>query len=120
MTLMQVAIALSGAGVLVTGFLAVLFLRDPARGLKQTTHRAEKLPQVMTDRYIAFTMLAVGATFYGDMAVIAVLFTSFAFMGFADAYIYAKSGHPFKKHIGAGIAASLVVIVALAALGQSA
>jgi hypothetical protein len=119
MTLTQLAIALSGAGVLVTGALAVIFLRDPVAGLAHTTHRAEKLPQVMTDRYIAMTMLAVGATLYGDMAVIAVLFASFAFMAFADAWIYIRSGHPYKKHVGAGIAASLVVIVAFMALRQA-
>ncbi len=120
MTLTQFAIILSGLGVLVTALLSLIFLRDPQAGLVQTTHRAEKLPQVMTDRYIAMTILAVGATLYKDMAVIAVLFASFAFMAFADAWIYARSGHTCKKHLGAGFAASLVVIVALAALGQAA
>ncbi|VAW03311.1 hypothetical protein MNBD_ALPHA07-804 [hydrothermal vent metagenome] len=120
MTLMQFAIILSGLGVVMTALLSVIFLRDPKAGLVQTTHRLEKLPQVMTDRYIAMTVLAAGATLYRDMAVIAVLFASFAFMAFADAWIYARSGHPFSKHIGAGIAASLVVIVALMALRATA
>ncbi len=116
MELGQVAIWLSGAGVLVTGVLAVLFLRDPVRGMAATTHRAEKLPEVMTDRYIAFTILALGATLYGDLNVIAVLFAAFAFMGFADAWIYARGGYPYAKHVGAGVAASVVVVVALLAL----
>jgi len=120
MTLAQLAIVLSGAGVLVTGLLAVIFWRDPVKGLEQTAHRADKLPQVMTDRYIAMLMLAIGATLYRDMLVIAMLFASFAYMGFADAWIYARSGNPYKKHVGAGIAASFVMIVALAAKGQGA
>lgn len=116
MTLAQAAIWLSGGGVLVTGVLALMFLRDPVSGMAATTHRAEKLPEVMTDRYIAFTILAVGATLYGDLKVIAVLFLSFSFMGFADAYIYARGGFPFAKHVGAGVAALLVAAVALVAL----
>ena len=116
MTLAQLAIILSAAGVLMTGFLAVIFLRDPIAGLAQTTHRAEKLPDVMTDRYVAFAFLALGATIYGDFKVIAWLFAAFSFMGFADAWIYARGGFPIVKHVGAGVAALIVVIVALMAL----
>ena len=97
MTLAGLAIALSGVGILVTGALAFAFLRDPVAGLEQTTHRAEKLPEVMTDRYIAFTILALGATVYGDLKVIALLFASFAFMGFADAWIYARGSFPLPS-----------------------
>ena len=120
MTLAGAAIALSGVGILVTGALALMFLRDPVAGMAQTTHRIDKLPEVMADRYIAFAMLALGATLYGDLKVIAVLFTSFAFMGFADAWIYARGGFPIAKHLGAGIAAAIVVVVALMALRQGA
>lgn len=120
MTLAAVAIALSGVGIVVTGALAFLFLRDPVAGMAQTTHRLEKLPEVMADRYIALAMLALGATLYGDLKVIAALFTSFAFMGFADAWIYARGGFPIAKHVGAGIAALIVVVVALLALRQGA
>ena len=116
MSLATLAIALSGAGILVTGLLAVVFLRDPVAGMAQTTHQHDKLPQVMTDRYIAFTGLALFATLYGDLKVIAALFAAFAFMGFADAYIYHRGGYPTAKHMVAGCAASLVTIVALWAL----
>ena len=115
MFLDQAAIVLSGMGVLVTGVLALLFLRDPVGGMAATTHRPEKLPEVMTDRYVAFTILAIGATLYGDLNVIAVLFAAFAFMGFADAWIYARGGFPYGKHFAAGVAASIVAIVALLA-----
>lgn len=118
MSLVQVAIGLSALGVLVTGALAVMFVRDPVAGLAQTTHRHELLPRVMADRYIAFAALAFGATVYGDLKVIAALFGAFSFMGFADAYIYARGGHPIAKHVGAGVAAAIVVIVACLALGR--
>ena len=116
MTLAQAAIWLSGGGVLVTGVLALMFLRDPVSGMAATTHRAEKLPEVMTDRYIAFLIPAIGATVYGDLKVIAVLFFAFSFMGYADAYIYARGGYPYAKHVGAGTAALLVAAVAVLAL----
>lgn len=118
MSLAQVAISLSGIGVLVTGALALLFLRDPVRGMAQTTHRPEKLPEVMADRYIAFAFLAAGATVYGDMSVIAWLFSAFAFMGFADAWIYARGGHGSARHLAAGAAAALVALTALLAMAK--
>ena len=116
MTLAQVTIALSCLGVLMTGALAIAFLRDPVAGMSAATHRPEKLPQVMADRYIGFALLALGATLYGDLAVIAGLFAVFAFMGLADAWIYARDGFPFSKHLGAGLAALAVVAAALAAI----
>ena len=105
----------SGAGVAVTGTLAALFIRNPAQGMAQTTHHAEQLPLVLTGRYVALTLLALGATIYGNMAVIAFLFAVFAFLGFADAFIYARAGRPMAKHLTAGITAALVAAVALAA-----
>lgn len=116
MTLATLAIILSGAGILVTGLLAVVFLRDPVTGMAQVTHRAEQLPEVMTDRYIAFTGLTIFATLYGDMKVIAAWFAALGFMAFADAFIYQRAGFPIAKHMAAGVAAALVMIVALLAL----
>ncbi|MDQ7070940.1 MAG: hypothetical protein Q9M48_09435 [Rhodobacterales bacterium] len=115
MTFASTTLYLSGIGVAVTGYLAVIFLRDPQNGLQQTTHHAENLPSVMTDRYLAMTALAAGATFYGDFKVIAFLFATFAFMGFADAFIYARAGKSISKHMIAGGAAMIVVIVAILA-----
>lgn len=117
--LAPLAIALSAGGILITGMLAAIFLRDPAKGLAQTTHRLADLPKVMADRYVAFTALAVGATLYRDLKVIAFLFAVFAFMAFADAWIYARQGQPTLKHLTAGFAAALVCAVALAALFQT-
>ena len=120
MTLTSLAIALSGAGVLVTGALAALFLRDPVAGMAQTTHRLEKLPEVMADRYVGMVVLALAATLYGDLKVIAVLFAVFAYTGFHDAWIYARGGFPIAKHVSAGVAGLIVAIVAMKAMGQGA
>ncbi|MDO6480232.1 hypothetical protein Q8W37_17010 [Shimia thalassica] len=96
-----------------TGFLAISFWRNPEAGMAAATHRPEKLPLVMIDRYIAFTFLAVAAALYGDPLVITVLFVAFAFMGLADGVIYARAGHPHIKHTAAGLASLCVAGVAL-------
>ncbi len=116
MTLATLAILLSAVGILITGALAAVFLRSTESGMQQVTHRLEQLPEVMTGRYIAFTGMTLFATLYGDLMVIAAWFVALGFMAFADAFIYYRSGHPTAKHMAAGIAALLVVIVALLAL----
>ena len=113
------ALAGSALGVAVTAILALVFIRDPIKGMEQTTHHPDQLPQVMTGRYIALTALALGATLYGDMTVIAFLFAIFAFLGFADATIYRRAGRPFLKHLIAGATALAVMAVAIAALYQT-
>ncbi len=110
------ALAGSAMGILVTGMLAVMFLRDPVKGMDWTTHRAGDLPKVMANRYTAFTMLACGATAYRDLTVIAFLFAVFAFMSLADTWIYGQQGLPYAKHLMAGVAAAVVSVVAIAAL----
>ena len=113
------ALAGSALGVAVTATLAGVFMRDPIKGMMQTTHHPDQLPQVMTGRYIALTALALGATIYGNMAVIAFLFAVFAFLGFADATIYARAGRPALKHVLAGCTALAVTAVAVAAIYQT-
>ena len=118
-TLSTLALAGSALGVLVTGTLATMFLIDPVRGMAQTTHHAEQLPQVMTGRYVALAALALGATIYGHMPVIAFLFGVFAFLGFADASIYSRAGRPALKHVIAGCTALAVMSLAVAAIYQT-
>lgn len=115
MTLLTLTVLLALGGAVVTGILAFAFWRDPEAGMAAATHRPEKLPLVMIDRYVAFTFLALAAAWHGDAGVIAVLFVAFAFMGLADAVIYARSGHPFIKHAAAGVAALIVATVAMLA-----
>lgn len=112
MTLATLTVLLCLGGAVVTGFLAVIFWRNPEAGMAAATHRLEKLPFVMTDRYVAFAFLALAAAWHGDPGVIAGLFVAFAFMGLADGVIYARAGFPHIKHTAAGVAAALVAAVA--------
>lgn len=104
--------------VLVLGGLTVLFWRDPIDGMRQTTHRLECLPQVMTDRYAALAVLALALTLRGDLVLLAVFFGVCSFMGFADGRIYAQSGFPHTKHTLAGALSALGVAVTLAAIAM--
>ncbi len=112
MDLATFTLILSGLGAVLTGFFGFAFLLNPEKGMAIVTHRAEQLPNVMTDRYFALSALAVGATLYGDLTVISFLFAVFAFLGFADAFIYLKRGFPYVTHLAAGIAATLVALIA--------
>lgn len=112
MSLASLAILLSAGGILVTGYLATIFIASPVAGMAKVHHRAEQLPQVMTDRYIAFALLALGATLYGDLKVIAYLFAVFSYVALHDAAIYARAQKPLRPHLIAGVAAALVAAVA--------
>jgi hypothetical protein len=118
-SLSTLALAGSALGVAVTATLAAVFIHDPIKGMAQTTHHPDQLPQVMTGRYVALTLLALGATIYGNMHVIAFLFAVFAFLGFADATIYARAGRPVLKHLVAGFTALAVTAIAVAAIYQT-
>lgn len=107
---------LAWIGVAITGGIALICLPNPARGLVLLTHRMELLPQVMLDRYIAFFGFSLFVAFYGDLTVLAAWAAVLAFMAFADTVIYARIGHPFGKHLSAGIGALVVLSVALIAL----
>ena len=110
-----------GVTVLILALLAWAFWTDPDKGLEQTTHRLEKLPLVMADRYTAFAVLALVFTIYGDLNVLIIFFAVCAFMGFADGRIYARAGYPHWKHTLSGILSTVAFCIAvLARLGQGA
>jgi len=104
-----------GVTVLILALLAWAFWTDPDKGLEQTTHRLEKLPLVMADRYTAFAVLALVFTIYGDLNVLIALFAVCAFMGFADGLIYARAGHPHIKHTTSGVLSTVALAIATAA-----
>lgn len=56
-------LVLLGVGAVLTGLLAYAFWRDPVKGMADATHRPEKLPLVMVDRYIAVTIFQIGLFF---------------------------------------------------------
>lgn len=115
MTLPPVVIGLSAAGAVSTGVLAVGFAVAPRWTMARVSHQLENLPAVMADRYLGFTLLALGAAWYGNMAVIAFLFAVFAVMSLADALIYRRAGKPIASHMTAGVAATTVAGLALLA-----
>ena len=80
------------------------------------THHMEQLPQVMLDRYIAFFGFSLFVALYGDLTVLAAWAAVLAFMACADTVIYARIGKPFARHLSAGIAALVVLAVALIAM----
>jgi hypothetical protein len=102
-------------GVVLVGYMAFLFWTDPARGLRETTHRMEKLPLVLADRYTAFAVLGGGMIFFGDYPIITVYFLAGAIMGLSDGAIYARAGHPHIKHTVSGVLSVLAMIAAAAA-----
>ena len=101
---------------LILSGLAFAFWSNPARGLVQTTHRVELLPQVMADRYTAFAVLALAILAFGDLRLTASFFAVCAFMGFADGLIYARAGHPHMKHTVSGVLSVIALCVTLTAL----
>ncbi|WP_071688466.1 hypothetical protein [Nioella sediminis] len=115
MTLSLLTTICGGVTVLILALLAWAFWTDPDKGLEQTTHRLEKLPTVMADRYTAFAVLALVFTIYGDLNVLIALFAVCAFMGFADGLIYARAGHPHMKHTISGVLSSVALAIATAA-----
>jgi hypothetical protein len=115
MTLTLLTTICGGVTVLILALLAWAFWTDPDKGLEQTTHRLEKLPTVMADRYTAFAVLALVFTIYGDLNVLIALFAVCAFMGFADGLIYARAGHPHMKHTISGVLSSVALAIATAA-----
>lgn len=116
MMVATLAVIFAASGAVFTGALGLLFLRDPVRGFAITTHRLEQLPQVMSDRYFALALLALGSAVYGDFKVIAYLFGVYAFVSFADAWIYARVNRPYVKHVAAGVLSIIVMVTALVAL----
>ena len=110
------ATIMAWVGVVVTGGIAGLCLRDPVAALAFLTHRAEQLPQVMLDRYLAFFGFSVFATLYGDLKVLMAWTLVLAFMALADAFIYARLGKPYMKHFSSGVLALIAFAVFFAAL----
>ena len=104
-----------GITFLILAALAFAFWTNPDRGLAQTTHRLEKLPLVMADRYTALAVLALVFTLYGDLNVLIAFFAICAFMGFADGLIYARAGHSHIKHTMSGVLSTVALGIAVAA-----
>lgn len=109
------ALALSGVAALAIFGIVLRFRSDPEKALHTVEHVGAALHWVMAGRYLAFALLALAATLYGDFLVICGLFAVFAFLGFYDAVLYSRLGAPISKHLLAALGATIVAIVAFAA-----
>lgn len=110
------ALSLSGAATLVIVGIALRFRSgDPEKALHAVEHVGAALQWVMAGRYLAFAILAIAATSYGDFFVISGLFAVFAFLGFYDTILYARIGAPATKHLWVGLGSLLVAGVAFLA-----
>ncbi len=105
------------------GFLAVatvLLAMQKQTGLKMIQHKPEMLPQAMLVRYAGATLLAVVAAFFGAPKVLFGLLLMISLVGFGDAYIYRRAGHPHWMHLGIGGAALIGAIFSLFSIGGAA
>lgn len=113
MDLPIILLILLGVGAVLTALLALAFYRDPVKGMEGSTHRPEKLPLVMIDRYLAVTVIQIGLFFFGSLEMVAVFCVAGMIMGLGDGLIYARAGHPHVKHTSSGVLAFVALIVTL-------
>ncbi len=106
-----VLLAVAMTGIVI--WLAILFLWAPGRGLRFATHEVENLPEVMANRYVAMALIMAGALYNGDPGLIAFVFAATGLSAAHDAWIYARHGKSFLKHL---FSATLSAVIALAAL----
>ena len=105
--------------VMITGYYAAIFVRNPELALARATHKVELLPQVMTGRYIVVFLFTLGALLFDDLRVSAYLFAVCAFIGFYDGWLYARRGLPHFKHTITGLLAFGALCITLVALATS-
>lgn len=92
--------------------VTVLLALNKQTGLRLIQHRVDMLPQVLLVRYGSLTVLALIAAWLNAPRFLSAMFVAFAAIGFGDAFIYRRAGHPFRLHLIAGGAASLAAILA--------
>ena len=94
-------------------YLGVVFQIAPERGLSSSMHTSENLPKVMANRYFSMAAIMIGSLFYGRPEVIAFVFAATGYAPAHDAWIYARSGLPYKKHVLPAVLSAYVTIGAL-------
>ncbi len=108
-----IIIALGGILSVIVIYLGILFQFAPERGLVFATHKVEYLPSVMANRYFSMAAVMIGALVYGKPEVIAFVFAATGFGPAHDAWIYARAGQPYKKHVLPAVLSAYVAIGAL-------
>ncbi|MEM8577665.1 MAG: DUF4267 domain-containing protein [Pseudomonadota bacterium] len=100
-----ILVALLGIGILIVLPLAYLFATNEARAFEVSTHRPEKLPKVMVDRYVAIAVIQLGLIFFGNLEMVAVFCVAAMIMGLGDGLIYKRAGLPHWNHTQSGLIA---------------
>lgn len=116
MALTSLAILAAWGGAAITAYLVAVCWRNPVVGLASLQHLPEQLPNVMLGRYIGFLIMAVAFALLGNLAAIAIYVFGLGFMAFHDAQTYKTAGHPYDRHVMAGLAAVVVFLICLLAL----
>ena len=106
-------LGLGGALCLVVTYLGVLFLFTPERGLEFSSHQRNSLTTVMANRYFSMAAIMIGSLIYGEPEVIAFVFIVTGLTPAHDAWIYARQGQPFTKHIPPAVLSAIVAAAAL-------
>lgn len=103
--------------VAITGYYAVIFLRNADRAMVTATHSAELLPQVMAGRYLVMFLLALGVLLANDVRMAAYFLAVSAILGLYDGWLYWSRGLPNFKHTMTGVLAvgglSVAVVASL-------
>ena len=105
--------------VMITGYYAVLFARDPETAMATATHRLDLLPRVMAGRYIVLFLLTFGVLLMNDIRVSAYFFAVCTFLGLYDGWVYWSRGLPHFKHTITGLLALGALCISLLALTTS-
>ena len=104
-----------GIAILLIGVTALLALNKQS-GLSMIQHRVELLPQAMLVRYAGLSLLALIASWLGAPRVVFGVLVGISVIGFGDAFIYRRAGHPFWLHLIIGGAALLGAFLSLFAM----
>lgn len=96
--------------------ITVMLALNKQSGLKLIQHRVDMLPQAMLVRYAGLTVLAIIAAWLGAPKVLFGVLTAIAIIGFGDAYIYRRAGHPFWFHLAIGGATAFGAFLSLFAM----
>ncbi len=104
------------AAAIFMGLVTLLLALNKRSGLSLIQHRVEMLPQALLVRYGGLTVLALIAAWLNAPRMLFAMLLSFALIGFGDAYIYRRAGHPFWLHLAGGVLAAIGAILALFAI----
>ncbi len=106
----------SWATALLLVVITVMLAMNKQSGLKMIQHRVEMLPQALLVRYAGLSVLALIASLLSAPTVAFSMLLAMAVIGFGDAYIYRRAGHPFWLHVAVGGLALFGALLSLIAM----